>query len=119
MRVVIFFGLFYMSTAIAYAQSGDGNKVPEQKGPSSLQPYYPKETKAPKAKKKSKKSGATFESEQQYYDRMARLVKEKRKVEKEMEKPQYSNPAYFGHKRPPKRHKAGKLRFCKECGIRH
>jgi hypothetical protein len=26
---------------------------------------------------------------------------------------------YFGHKNPPKKHKAGKIRYCKECGIRH
>ena len=26
---------------------------------------------------------------------------------------------YFGHKRPPKKRPANKMKFCKECGIRH
>lgn len=34
-------------------------------------------------------------------------------------KPQYSNPAYFGHKKKPKKRKRGKRKFCKECGIVH
>jgi hypothetical protein len=86
----------------------------------SLEPYYPKENKVPKkARKKPSSKGATYESEQEYYERMARLFKEKEKSEKEMAKPQYSNPMYFGHKRPPKKHKPGKMKFCKECGMKH
>jgi hypothetical protein len=50
---------------------------------------------------------------------MQATVKEKRKAEKIMEKPQYSNPMYFGHKRPPKKRAPNKMKYCKECGIRH
>jgi hypothetical protein len=121
MRSVLISALMLLLAGTAVAQTKVEPKKPEgENAPSSLEPYYPKEKKAPKQKKSKKSStAATYESEQHYYDRMARLVKEKRKIEKDMEKPQYSNPAYFGHKRPPKKHKRGKLKFCKECGIRH
>ncbi len=41
------------------------------------------------------------------------------KMQKEMKKPQYYNPLYFGHKKPPKKRKTGKRKFCKECAIVH
>jgi len=88
--------------------------------PNSLDPAYsgaeiPREPK----KKKSKSKGPTYDSQQDYYDRMLAVAKERDKAEREMAKPQYSNPMYFGHKRPPKKHKPGKMKYCKECGIRH
>ena len=36
-----------------------------------------------------------------------------------LDKPQYSNPLYFGHKKKPKKRKRGKQKVCKECGIKH
>lgn len=45
--------------------------------------------------------------------------KELHKQSKNAKKPQYSNPAYFGHKKKPKKRKRGKRKFCKECGIVH
>jgi len=50
---------------------------------------------------------------------MEEVAKEKRKMQKEMEKPQYSNPTYFGHKKPPKKRPLHKRKFCDECGIVH
>jgi hypothetical protein len=73
---------------------------------------------APKASRKTTK-GPTYGLEQEYYERMEAVAKERRKAERIMEKPQYSDPSYFGHKRPPKKRKASKMKFCKECGIRH
>jgi hypothetical protein len=32
---------------------------------------------------------------------------------------QYVNPMYFGHKKPPKKRPAHKMKLCKVCGIRH
>jgi uncharacterized protein YjcR len=52
-------------------------------------------------------------------ERMIANVKKYEKMAKEMEKPQYSDPSYFGHKNPPKKRKPGKKKFCKECRIRH
>ena len=43
----------------------------------------------------------------------------KKEVSHEAEKPQYSDPAYFGHKSKPKKRKPGKKKFCKECQIVH
>ncbi|WKK85382.1 hypothetical protein QYS48_26230 [Marivirga arenosa] len=55
----------------------------------------------------------------EYYERMEENAKEKRKQAKEMEKPQYSDWTYFGHKRKPKKRPPEKMKFCEECGIRH
>jgi len=88
--------------------------------PTSLNPSYEKKEHAPKARAAKRSSkGPTYGLEQQYYERMGELEKERRKNEKLMEKPQYSNPLYFGHKRPPKKRKPSRMKFCKECGIRH
>lgn len=46
-------------------------------------------------------------------------VKKRAKIARKMQKPQYSDPSYFGHKRPPKKRPLGKRKFCKECGIIH
>jgi len=88
--------------------------------PTSLNPLSAPAEKeyTPKASRKASK-GPTYGLEQAYYERMEALEKERRKTEKMMEKPQYSDPMYFGHKRPPKKHKPSKMKFCKVCGIRH
>jgi hypothetical protein len=121
MRFAIALLMFVMFAGIARAQSEEQNAEEKKQGnANSLEPYYPKEKQVPKkAKKKSSSRGATYESEQQYYDRMAKVFKEKEKAEKEMQKPQYANPMYFGHKRPPKKRKPGKMKFCRECGLKH
>lgn len=87
--------------------------------PTSLDPSYSrKDYAAPRASRKSTK-GPTYGLEEEFYERMAELEKTRRKNERLMEKPQYSDPLYFGHKRPPKKRKPSKMKFCKECGIRH
>jgi hypothetical protein len=92
----------------------------ETNGPSSLTPYYPEKTKDVKKDSKKAKSGkVTYNARDKFYDRMDEVAKANRKAEKELQKPQYSDPSYFGHKRPPKRRPSGKLKYCKECGIRH
>jgi hypothetical protein len=73
---------------------------------------------APKASRKSS-HGPTHELEEEYYKRMAHLEKSRRKNERLASKPQYSDPLYFGHKHPPKKRKPSKMKFCKQCGIRH
>ncbi|MGB3181545.1 MAG: hypothetical protein WBB45_09155 [Cyclobacteriaceae bacterium] len=47
------------------------------------------------------------------------LRKKYRKQAKMAEDPQYSDPMYFGHKRPPKKRKPGKKKFCKVCEMVH
>jgi hypothetical protein len=50
---------------------------------------------------------------------MEEVARQRRKNEKLMAKPQYSDPMYFGHKRPPKKRPPEKMKYCKVCGIRH
>jgi hypothetical protein len=122
MRSALLIFLLVSLASVSLAQSSKKRKKEEAQknaSPNALDPSYQKKEYEPKKTKKKSSGGPTFESEQAYYDRMAKLYKDKKKAEKEMEKPQYSNPMYFGHKRPPKKHKAGKLKFCKECGLRH
>jgi hypothetical protein len=104
------------ASQVVLAQS----KQTETTGPTSLTPYYPEKTKNVKKDSKKSKSGkVTYDARDRFYDRMEAVAKANRKAEKELQKPQYSDPSYFGHKRPPKRRPSGKLKYCKECGIRH
>ena len=75
-------------------------------------------------KKKNKKAKYSLAGEydkkiEEYYERMEANVKKYKKMAKEMEKPQYSDPSYFGHKRKPKKRPPGKKKFCKECEMYH
>jgi len=74
-----------------------------------------------KSKKFSKK--AYDQKYDQAIEDYKKLMKENKKkyakMEKDMKKPQYSDPLYFGHKKPPKKRKTGKRKFCKECSIVH
>jgi hypothetical protein len=66
-----------------------------------------------------KKAKVKHTAQYEYYARVEHIAKEKQKTLKKMAAPQYSNPLYFGHKRPPKRNAIHKMKYCKECGIRH
>lgn len=74
--------------------------------PHRRRPFYKK----PKAK-----HTAVYE----FYARVEQAAKNKQRLIKRLAKPQYSNPLYYGHKRPPKKHTPDKMKYCKECGIRH
>jgi len=66
-----------------------------------------------------KKAKVKNTAQYEYYARVEHIAKEKQKTLKKMAAPQYSNPLYFGHKRPPRRNPIHKMKYCKECGIRH
>jgi hypothetical protein len=105
----------------SHAQFWKKKKVDKQvqgEQPTSLDPSVGERDYSPKASGKSSQ-GPTYGLEEEYYERMEALEKTRRKNERLMEKPQYSNPLYFGHKRPPKKRKPSKMKFCKVCGIRH
>ncbi len=78
-----------------------------------------------KSKTKVSKKGNFYKKGQEdrlieEYEQLLKSNKKKyRKMAKGMKKPQYSDPTYFGHKRPPKKRKLGKRKFCKECGMIH
>ncbi len=119
MRVLLSLFLILL-VSVSYAQKRkQRNSSESELGPSSVDPL-PKERHLPKeARKRAETKGPTYNSEKAYYDRMEALVKVRRKNEKMLMTPQYSDPSYFGHKRPPKKRPANKMKFCKECGIRH
>ncbi len=120
MRIV--FSLIFTLFAVA-AQAQTGN----DKQANSFEPFEQKESAAQKRsmKKKGKKSArAMFNKhldvkKKEYDKRMQANAKEAKKMRREMEKPQYSDPSYFGHKKKPKKRPPGKRKFCKECGIWH
>ena len=123
MRFLLIISLMLVISA-SYAQSSKKNKkssTTREGKPSSLEPYYPSGNYEPSRKSSKKKDshGPSYDSQQEYYDRIASLNKTREKNERLAEKPQYSDPMYFGHKRPPKKRKPGKMKYCKECGIRH
>lgn len=122
MRILLFLIFLASSTTtIVWGQSSHKKKKKENyesSQPTSKDPSIPLTDYAPK-KSKLKSKGITYNAEKNYYQQLARVEKSRRTAEKEMAKPQYSDPLYFGHKHPPKKRKAGKLKYCKECGIRH
>lgn len=123
MRPILITLLLLACVATTNAQSSRKKKRTSREtegAPTTLDPYYPEQKQRErKMAKKNKSSGPTYNAERAYYERLEDLEKEKRKEEKEMLKPQYSNPMYFGHKRPPKKRPPHKMKLCKVCGIRH
>lgn len=78
--------------------------------------------KTTKRKKKDSKNSYKYKinnAVKEYEELMKTNVKKRAKREKDMEKPQYSDPSYFGHKKKPKKRPLGKRKMCKECGIVH
>jgi len=102
---------------IGMAQSSQNTTTKPATQPSSIEPFTPKQEYQPKKQKPTTKT--TYNARNNFYDRMEQVAKANRKAEKELQKPQYSDPSYFGHKKPPKRRPNGQLKYCKECGIRH
>ena len=117
----LFVILFVMAATASFAQSkkkkAKKSEATESGQPSSLAPYYPQKNYEP-TKKKSK-GRVTYDATEKFYERMEEVAKQERKNAKEMEKPQNSDPMYFGHKRPPKKRPPNKMKYCKVCGIRH
>ena len=75
-----------------------------------------------KAKKKKSKYSISKQLDnkvKEYDKRMEANAKKYAKMAKEMEKPQYSDPTYFGHKKKPKKRPPGKKKFCKQCQLVH
>jgi hypothetical protein len=115
--LVCLFGVSTLSVAQSSKKKKKKNETTNVQQPSSVEPYYPKQNYEPKQKKSSGK--ITYDARDRFYDRMEQVAKAHRKAEKELAKPQYSDPTYFGHKKPPKRRPPHKMKYCKECGIRH
>ena len=90
-------------------------------GPTSLSPAVQPVYKVNKRTREAKRiqPNVKHSAEYQFYDRVQRAAKTKKRTLRKLNKPQYTNPLYFGHKNPPKKREVHKMRFCNECGIRH
>lgn len=121
-RFIFLFVLILFAATAAHSQSSRRKKkspvTPRQQS-TSLNPYYPTaEDYAPKAKTSFK--GITFDQQvKDFYKRKRKILRNRVKLERELQKPQYTDPSYFGHRRPPKKRPPGKMKFCKECGLWH
>lgn len=111
---------FYMMFLIPFLAIGQ-SKEQGSMMPTSLAPTQPK--KAPSSHRmkavKFHKTKVRHTARYEFYERVEKAAKEKQKVMRKMAKPQYSNPRYFGHKCLPKKRPYWRMRYCKECGIRH
>lgn len=117
MRGFTFF-IFFFSILSVSAQK----KKPVEAQPNSVDPTYAEEHYVPKASKKSKKLGVTYDARKIFRKRMEKNWKEREKAEKNFSgerKADKSQPPYFGHKKPPKIRPQGKRKVCKVCGIKH
>lgn len=90
-------------------------------GPTSLSPGVQPVYKVDKRTREVKRvqPNVRHSAEYAFYDRVQKAAKMKKKALRKLAKPQYTNALYFGHKNPPKKHEPHKMRYCKECGIRH
>ena len=95
----------------------------DEKVSSEADRYTTYSTNQKKYRKKSKKSdqslGVYDQKIREFEARMEAAVKSKRIAAREMKKPQYSDPSYFGHKKKPKKRPPDKKKYCKECGLYH
>lgn len=114
---ILFFSLGL--TVVAFGQSKEKKKSKKLEKEGDWGATYQVDSK--KVRKKLKKSVYKhFDAKiEEYEKRMEANAKKYKKMEKEMKKPQYSDPTYFGHKKPPKKRPPGKKKFCKVCRMWH
>lgn len=115
-KIVLLLTLFFGFVSLGFGQSTRDVDAPK--------PPAPKYQATKKQKKgfflfrifkKKKQTDEVAEFRKRIKKKLDRKALEARKADK----PQYTNPLYFGHKKPPKKRKVGKKKFCKECGIVH
>jgi hypothetical protein len=117
--------VFLMTFSVAALAQNTKDPKPDKSN--SFEPFEAEHSTIQKKtmKKKGKKSSrAVFNNKmdrkiEEFDKRMQANAKQEKKKQREMLKPQYSDPSYFGHKKKPKKRPAGKRKFCKECGIWH
>jgi hypothetical protein len=104
-------GCLFLYPICSLAQS-----TPNSREPATKKTFYaPHKVKALKIHKVKVTHTARYE----FYKRVEKAARQKQKLLRKLGKPQYSNHAYFGHKRMPKKRIWFKMRYCDECGIRH
>lgn len=118
-KVSVFSLLMMGFVMVGFSQSTRDTNAPP-KPPSSVYQSHKKEKKGfflfNLFKKKQR---SDVEEMADYRKQMKKRLQQKAREQEMAAKPQYSDPLYFGHKKPPKKRKVGKKKFCKECGMRH
>lgn len=123
LRILIFVLFILLSggfAAKAQTQPNSRNNTPT--GSDSKFSFSEGSAQKKKKKKWWQKKNSAFQYNkkvEEYHERVDAAVAKNKKMSKEMEKPQYSDASYFGHKRPPRKNPVGKKKYCKECGIVH
>jgi hypothetical protein len=127
MKIQLFLIILFCTLGSAsYAQSG--KRSTKKQTPSSMSSgsdYKYEKGSEQRIFREDKGAGKPYaitwadQKKKEYDKRMEANAKKYREMEKQMKKPQYSDPSYFGHKSKPKKRANGKKKFCKECGIRH
>lgn len=95
----------------AYGQEAPTSREPGKKN----EVFSPRHTKAVKRKRQKVEHTAQYE----FYKRVEEAAREKQRILKYLDKRQFKDHRYFGHKRIPKRRPPHKMRYCNECGVRH
>ena len=126
----LFIGIFSLILFFSVSVRGQSKKKKSKK--ETTQQYAPSSRDAwsyddvdVASSKKNKKHGKARSPKKQkdliaeFNQRMKDNAKKYNKRDRQMKKPQYSDPSYFGHKHKPKKRKPGKKKFCKECGLVH
>ncbi|MEM7551635.1 MAG: hypothetical protein AAF363_18265 [Bacteroidota bacterium] len=122
LRLAILILFFSLGTTGLIAQNSKESGTNSREYTRTFDPESEKSTvKSGKAQKKYKKvlEEKYGRLEKEYVQRMRKVRKQKKKEARLSEKPQYSDPLYFGHKKKPKIRPVGKRKFCKECHIVH
>jgi len=115
-KAILVIWVLFGASSLSFAQtSKDVNreKMPE------LQNKSLKKKKKKGFKLFKKKQLTDREQHEAFREKIEANQKQKAKDLKKADKPQYTDPLYFGHKRPPKKRKNDKKKFCKECGLSH
>lgn len=110
-----------MSATLAFAQSKPKkDKNRKEKIEIDRGATYAVESEKVKKKKVKYSINQEFDRKvEEYEKRMVQNARKNEKMAKEMQKPQYSDPTYFGHKKKPKKRPADKKKFCNECKMYH
>ncbi len=100
-------------------QDSQNRGAPNSRSPGSSSTVYGSQRTSKKVSAHKYLKGSSEELIREYNQRVRKSVKQYKREQKMMTKPRYSNPLYYGHKRPPKIRKVGKRKFCKTCEIVH
>ena len=122
MKYFIITLLVCLCASLSFAQTAQEKSQKKKSAPEiDRGATYQVETNKKTKKKETKNSiSKQFDRKvEEYEKRMEANAKKNEKIAREMKKPQYSDPSYFGHKKKPKKRPPGKKKFCKECQMSH